>query len=235
MHRALRAATIVSRARFAHSPKTSALFSLPNPHTSASSSSSATPDSDEQSPGFSALTGLGASAAKNTPGFLAAVAVAGLGTVAAEHLGQALLSLQGVTGGSSPISGIPVAILLGLGLNNAFPSLVPKSMQPGLKACTTTVLRAGIICVGAKLSCYDVVKLGVAGVPVVASAVGCGLVMTTQLAKLAGLPTRMGSLIAAGTSICGVTAITAVAPVIKATPRETAVAVANVVAFGTAG
>lgn len=174
------------------------------------------------------------SANKNAPGFAAAVAVASAGTFAAEYLGQALLAFQGVSGGNSPISGIPVAILLGLGINNLSSSL-PERLTPGLKTCTTTVLRAGIICVGAKLSCFDVVKLGVAGVPVVMSAVGMGLLFTTQLAKFAGLPARMGSLIAAGTSICGVTAITAVAPVIKASPRDTAVAVANVVAFGTMG
>ncbi|KNC80948.1 hypothetical protein SARC_06713 [Sphaeroforma arctica JP610] len=39
----------------------------------------------------------------------------------------------------------------------------------------------------------------------------------------------------AGTSICGVTAISAVSPAIKASPQETSVAVANVVAFGTLG
>merc|ERR1711907_344849 len=45
----------------------------------------------------------------------------------------------------------------------------------------------------------------------------------------------MSSLIAAGTSICGVTAITALAPAIKAEQQEIGVAVANVVAFGTLG
>uniref|UniRef100_A0A7S3LKK9 Uncharacterized protein n=1 Tax=Aplanochytrium stocchinoi TaxID=215587 RepID=A0A7S3LKK9_9STRA len=50
-----------------------------------------------------------------------------------------------------------------------------------------------------------------------------------------GLPPKMSSLIAAGTSICGVTAITAVAPAIKANQQETGFAIANVVAFGTIG
>jgi uncharacterized integral membrane protein (TIGR00698 family) len=183
----------------------------------------------------SALDAFTGPLAKHFPGFAAAATVAAAGTLVADHAGQALLAAQGVEGGSSPISGIPVAILLGLGLNNVVGKGLPSSFAPGLKLCTTTVLRAGIVCVGAKLSCYDVAKLGIAGVPVVASAVGVGLVVTTQLARLAGLPSRMGSLIAAGTSICGVTAITAVAPVIKASPRDTAVAVANVVAFGTLG
>ena len=53
--------------------------------------------------------------------------------------------------------------------------------------------------------------------------------------QVMGLPSKMSSLIAAGTSICGVTAITALSPAIKANERDTGVAVANVVAFGTLG
>jgi uncharacterized membrane protein YadS len=52
---------------------------------------------------------------------------------------------------------------------------------------------------------------------------------------MAGLPVQMSLLLTAGTSICGVTAITALAPAIKAPNRDVAVAVANTVAFGTIG
>jgi len=45
----------------------------------------------------------------------------------------------------------------------------------------------------------------------------------------------MTALITAGTSICGVTAITAVAPAIGADQKSANVAIANVVAFGTLG
>lgn len=158
--------------------------------------------------------------------------VAGIGFVGADFLGQALLSAQGISG-SSPISGIPVSILLGIGINNMVP--LPDIVRPGLKFCTTTVLRAGIVCVGAKLSCFDMVQLGSIGLPLVATSVGAGLVFIPWFANKMGLPPRMGSLMAAGTSICGVTAITALAPAIKADSRETSVAVANVVAFGTLG
>ena len=175
-------------------------------------------------------------AASVLPGIALAGGVAAAGFAAADVLGGWLLAAQGIaaSGAGSPVSGIPLAILLGLAVNNAGPAL-PDSVRPGLKACTTTVLRAGIICVGAKLSLIDVAKLGAAGVPAVAAAIGAGLTFVPWLARRAGLPPRMGALIAAGTSICGVTAITALAPAIKATPRETAVAVANVVAFGTFG
>ena len=132
-----------------------------------------------------------------------------------------------------PLSGIPVSIILGLALNNTLN--LPKSVSPGLKFTTTTILRAGIICVGAKLSLPDMLKLGVNGVPVVLSCMTAGYLFIPFAAKKANLTPELGTLLATGTSICGVTAITAASPVINATHKDTAVAVANVVAFGTMG
>ena len=57
----------------------------------------------------------------------------------------------------------------------------------------------------------------------------------TWFNRTLGLPPRLGTLIAAGTSICGVTAIVSTAPAIEADEREVAYAVANVVAFGLFG
>jgi uncharacterized membrane protein YadS len=80
-----------------------------------------------------------------------------------------------------------------------------------------------------------VLKLGVAGLPVVLAAITTGLVFVTWFNRQLGLPPRLGTLIAAGTSICGVTAIVSTAPAIEADEREVAYAVANVVAFGLFG
>ena len=150
----------------------------------------------------------------------------------ADLIGHAILAAQGLTGGS-PLSGVPVAIVLGLLLRNTLP--LPASLNPGLKFSTTTILRAGIVLVGIRLSVFDVLKLGIAGLPVVLAAITTGLVFVTWFNKKLGLPPRLGTLIAAGTSICGVTAIVSVAPAIEADEREVAYAVANVVAFGLFG
>ena len=152
--------------------------------------------------------------------------------MAAQARGQAILAAQGLTG-SSPVSGVPVAIVLGLLLRNTMP--LPASLNPGLKFATTTVLRAGIVLVGIRLSLFDVLKLGIAGLPVVLAAIATGLFFVTWFNKKLGLPPRLGTLIAAGTSICGVTAIVSTAPAIEADEREVAYAVANVVAFGLFG
>jgi uncharacterized integral membrane protein (TIGR00698 family) len=150
----------------------------------------------------------------------------------ANVIGRQILASQGLTG-SSPISGVPVAIVLGLLLRNLLP--LPAALMPGLKFATTTILRAGIILVGIRLSLFDVVKLGVFGLPVVLGAIATGLLFVTWFNRKLGLPPKLGTLIAAGTSICGVTAIVSTAPAIDADEREVAYAVANVVAFGLIG
>lgn len=169
---------------------------------------------------------------KYLPGIIAAIVVMFAGFWLADQIGHAILAAQGLTG-SSPLSGVPVAIVLGLLLRNLLP--LPASLGPGLKFSTTTILRAGIVLVGIRLSVFDVLKLGVAGLPVVVAAIATGLIFVTWFNKRLGLPPRLGTLIAAGTSICGVTAIVSTAPAIEADEREVAYAVANVVAFGLFG
>lgn len=107
--------------------------------------------------------------------------------------------------------------------------------KPGVTVATKTVLQTGIVCVAAKLSVTDVMSTGMHSLPVVVAAMTSGLLYIPAAGKALGLPTKQSLLLAAGTSVCGVTAITALAPALKAPPRDVAVAVANTVAFGTVG
>ena len=161
------------------------------------------------------------------PGLVAAAGVAGVATVIAAGLPKSL-----------HISAIPVSIVVGAAAANVGPMAAPsvaELLKPGLKMATSTVLRTGIVCVGAKLSAAQILALGWTTVPAAACSVGVGLVAIPALAARAGLAPRLGALLACGTSICGVTAISAVAPAIGATQAEVAIAVANVVAFGSVG
>ena len=88
-------------------------------------------------------------------------------------------------------------------------------LQPGLKVATKAILQAGIVCVGAKLSALEVMKLGAVGIPVVLCSITAGMGSVIWINARLGLPAKLGYLTAAGTSICGVTAITAVAPAIQ--------------------
>jgi uncharacterized integral membrane protein (TIGR00698 family) len=133
-----------------------------------------------------------------------------------------------------PISGIPVAILLGMAVKNTV-GYSDSVFKPGITFSTKTILQGGIVCVAAKLSFIELITTGSTGIPVVLASVGAGLLFIPFAGRLAGLPLQMTLLLTAGTSICGVTAITALAPAINAPNRDIAVAVANTVAFGTIG
>jgi uncharacterized integral membrane protein (TIGR00698 family) len=95
------------------------------------------------------------------------------------------------------------------------------------------LLKAGIVLVGLKLSFLEVLRLGAVGVPLVACVIGFALLVADQLARRLGLSENLGTLAAASTAICGVTATVAVAGVIEAEDDEVAYTVANVTLFGT--
>lgn len=103
----------------------------------------------------------------------------------------------------------------------------------GAKVASTNILRVGIVCIGAKLSLIDMAALGAFGAPAVATCMTLTTLFTLRLASKIGVEPRQASLVAIGSSVCGVTAITALSPAIKAPEKETAVAVAGVVLFGT--
>ncbi len=169
------------------------------------------------------------------PGVAFAAAIMLVSLKIADWAGARLLALQGIdpSGASSPISGVLVAIVVGIAIRNTVP--IPQALQPGIKFAVKSLLRLGIIFVGIKLSLLDILRLGAWGIPIVAVSIAAGLVLITWINRRLNLPGRLGTLIAAGTGICGVTAIVSVAPAIKADEKEVAYAVANITLFGLLG
>ena len=109
------------------------------------------------------IRGLLAKLPKQAPGVAAAVATASAGTIVASLLPSSL-----------HVSPIPVSIVLGAVAANVAPSSTRALLEPGLKLATSTILRGGIVCVGAKLSVVDVAAVGAAGIPAVVLTVGTG-------------------------------------------------------------
>lgn len=130
----------------------------------------------------------------------------------------------------TPLSPILVAVLLGLGVRNSVG--VHRRFGPGLDFCVSRLLRIGVALLGIRLSLIAVADIGVMALPLVVACIAAALVVVHGLARALRLPPRLGSLIAAGTSICGITAIVAVAPVIGADEDETSYAVAIIALFG---
>jgi uncharacterized integral membrane protein (TIGR00698 family) len=166
------------------------------------------------------------------PGLALAAAVMLASGEVARRLGAVFLRLEGVdpAGRASPISGISMAILLGLLVANTIGTA--RVFRPGLAFAVRWMLRLGIILVGIRLSFFDVIRLGAWGIPVVAVIVAVALVAATGLARLLGVSNNLGTLAAASTAICGVTAALSIGPVIEAEEREVAYTVANVTLFG---
>lgn len=166
------------------------------------------------------------------PGLVVALLLALLAAPLAAILGELVLTLRGLDpeGRASPISAIPVAVLLGLLVANT--TGTPALLAPGIDLAVKKVLRLGIILIGLKLSLVDVLKVGALGVPVVVLLIVFAVLVARALARALGVSPRLGLLAAASTAICGITATLAVAPSIGADEREVAYTVANVTLFG---
>ena len=159
------------------------------------------------------------------PGLLVAGLLAWLSIWLSKYIGVTLLGFD-----KTPISAVMLGILLGLIIGAIVP--MPTVLKPGLRFCVKKVLRLGIIMLGIRLTVFDVFKLGAYGVPIVVICILGALFFTTRINKWLKLPERLGTLIAVGTSICGVSAIIATGPSIGAEEEEVAYAVAVITIFG---
>lgn len=159
------------------------------------------------------------------PGIVLAAGLGIAGERLASWFGTAVLGFN-----ESPITAVPVAVLLGLVVRNLIG--LPAVYEPGLKLCVRTLLRAGIVLLGLRLSLAFAGHIGVIAFPIIVLCIGTALVAAAWLGRVMKLPRRLATLIAVGTSICGVSAITATAPVIDAEDDEVSYAVACVTLFG---
>lgn len=141
--------------------------------------------------------------------------------------------LESVLVGFNPFTAPVLAILSGVVVVNTF--TLGARFAPGIKFCLKVVLRLAIVLIGLRLSLVEVGELGLAGLPVVAIAVLSGVIGVELLGRALKLPQKLSMLVGAGTSICGVTAVVATAPVIEADEQDIAYAVANVTLFGLIG
>jgi uncharacterized integral membrane protein (TIGR00698 family) len=166
------------------------------------------------------------------PGLATAALVMVAANALGAWLGAQVLRLEGLDpkDKASPVSGIMVAIIVGLVVANAV--ALPAFLRPGFQFGIKRVLRLGIILVGIRLSFLEVVGLGAWGAPVVVVLIATAILLTLLLGRRLGVTDRLAMLAAASTSICGVTATVAVAPAIEADDREVAYTIANVTLFG---
>ncbi|MTI72693.1 MAG: YeiH family putative sulfate export transporter [Stenotrophomonas sp.] len=132
------------------------------------------------------------------------------------------------------ISALTLAILLGITLGNtAYGRLAPRAAA-GVGFSKATLLRAGIVLYGLRLTVQDIGQVGVAGVLIDALVLCSTFALAWWLGtRVLGLERNTALLIGAGSSICGAAAVMAAEPVVKGRAEQVAIAVATVVVFGT--
>ena len=146
------------------------------------------------------------------------------GTIAAAAFG--LRSLPG----AQVFSPMILAILLGILFHNLVGT--PAKAKPGITFSLRRLLRLAIILLGLQLTAAQVAAVGASGLAVIALTLVATFVFTTWLGRLLGVERKLAELIAAGSSICGASAVIATNTVTRAPDEDVAYAVACVTVFG---
>ncbi|MEH2614426.1 YeiH family protein [Bradyrhizobium sp. AZCC 1693] len=112
------------------------------------------------------------------------------------------------------VEALVLAILLGMAVRSFWnPS---EHWQAGIAFSAKQLLEVAVMLLGASISFAAIAASGVALLGAIAATVVVTLGLSFAVGRMLGLPTRLSILIACGNSICGNSAIAAVAPVIGA-------------------
>jgi uncharacterized integral membrane protein (TIGR00698 family) len=123
-----------------------------------------------------------------------------------------------------------LSIVIGIAFHNVIGT--PSWAKPGVSFSLRRLLRIAIILLGLQLTASQVVEVGGRGLGVIAASLLATFIFTVWLGKLLGVERKLAQLIAAGTSICGASAIIATNTVTNAHDEDVAYAVACVTVFG---
>jgi uncharacterized integral membrane protein (TIGR00698 family) len=127
------------------------------------------------------------------------------------------------------IPDVVLALVIGMLARN-FLNL-PAGIRPGVAFTLRYFLRAAIILFGAGLTFAAIVQAGAATLALVAVCFIVAIALGLALARLFRLPGVIGTLIGAGTAICGGSAILAIGPILRAKDEEIAYAITTIFTF----
>ena len=133
--------------------------------------------------------------------------------------------------GFQVLSSLILAVILGIMVRNGCG--IPAACQPGIRFSLKRILRLAIILLGLRLSFSQVLTVGPTGLGIVALVLVSTFVFTCWLGRQLGVGRQLTQLIAAGTSICGASAVVATNGVIEGSDEDVAYAVTIVTVFGT--
>jgi uncharacterized integral membrane protein (TIGR00698 family) len=128
------------------------------------------------------------------------------------------------------LEALVLAILLGV-IVRTFWTPAAK-WNAGISFSSKFLLEVAVVLLGASISAATVLALGPAMLAGIASVVSLAIASSYSICRGLGLPLRMAILIARGNSICGNSAIAAVAPVIGANSDDVASSIAFTAVLG---
>jgi uncharacterized integral membrane protein (TIGR00698 family) len=132
------------------------------------------------------------------------------------------------------ISALTLAIVFGMLVGNTVYPRLASASAGGVIFSKQTLLRAGIILYGLRLTFQDIAGVGISGVAIDIVVLGSTFVLSWWVGtRIFGLDRRTAMLIGAGSSICGAAAVMATEPVVRGRAEQVTVAVSTVVVFGT--
>jgi uncharacterized integral membrane protein (TIGR00698 family) len=132
--------------------------------------------------------------------------------------------------GHPVIEGLVVAILVGMLVRTAWTP--PPRTAAGVRFAAKEVLEVAIVLLGASVDLPLLLRSGPALALGIVLLVVIGLSASYGIGRLLGLPHRLAVLVACGNSICGNSAIAAVAPVIHAEQEHVASSIAFTAILG---
>jgi uncharacterized integral membrane protein (TIGR00698 family) len=153
--------------------------------------------------------------AESVPGLIFAMCIAFLGyTVWTQY---------------KPISALMWSFMFGIAISNTME--IPEKVMKGLRFTSSNLLKFAIATLGLVTSASVWLEVGVGAVNALVI-IFVSFIMSITVGKRLGISNRLAILIGVGTSICGASAIAAVAPAIEAKEEEIGIAISGITLFG---
>jgi uncharacterized integral membrane protein (TIGR00698 family) len=170
---------------------------------------------------------------RNLPGFLFCVILAFL-TLQFEAW------LKGFGEGSFPyklvktyhINWVIIGIFGGIVIRNVLGKNFPGFLVPGIGNWARPIIKPGIILMGATLTFNKLIIIGFKGIVIVLVCLTVVFSVTILLGNKLNIPKKFTYLLAMGNGVCGVSAVIATTPVVRAKPEESIYAISCILMYG---
>lgn len=134
--------------------------------------------------------------------------------------------------GKAWLEALVLAILIGTVIRSLWTP--DPRLHVGIEFSAKYLLEVAVVLLGASVSATTIMAAGLPLLGGIAGVVAIAILLSFGIGRVLGLPVRMALLVACGNSICGNSAIAAVAPVIGADSEDVAASIAFTAVLGVA-